>query len=82
MPDMVRLAIERNLANAEKLGDADRVKRIQARIAQLEKPVKGGPVASSQEVLIHKDELITPVKPKPTVKKAKKATKATKSRKR
>lgn len=37
MPDMVRLAMERNLANAELLGDADRAKRIQARLSKLDK---------------------------------------------
>lgn len=37
MPNMKLLAAQRNLANAERLGQADRAKRAKARIAQLEK---------------------------------------------
>ena len=40
MPDMVRLAMERNLANAERLGDKDRAKRIKARLNELVKAEK------------------------------------------
>lgn len=40
MPDGVLLALKQNLANAEKVGDADRVKRLKARLKELEKAAK------------------------------------------
>jgi hypothetical protein len=40
MPNMRLLAAQQKLANAEKMGDPDRVKRIKARISELKKEEK------------------------------------------
>jgi hypothetical protein len=86
MPDTVLLALQNKLARYEEEGDPEKVKRVKARIAELEKgekadaklPMSLSPEPQAPPAVLGATVSKKSAAPKPTVQKARKATKSRK----